>query len=388
MNQEQRDREKAIKAYLRGEPVSQIAVRLKRSRRWVYQWIGRYENRDAEGAWAEERSRRPRSNPRQVPAATVEAVKLVRQRREQEGLFRGAQAIHWELEELAYAPLPSLRTISRVLNREGLVKRRTGRYEAKGKKYPRLIFEAANDVHQTDFVGPCYLRGPVRFYSLNSVDLATGRCAVTPLGNKAAQSTINAMWANWQRLGIPRHQQVDNEMVFYGSPQHPRGMGCLIRLCLREGVEPWFIPLGQPWYNGVVEKFNDIYQQALLDRIKMTRMEELEQESLHFEQKHNRSYRYSKLQGRTPLQALGNPTLRLLRSPEPPQHPLPKPVQGRYHLVRYIRSNGTLDIFSEKFKAPPEAQQEYVIATVDVERQKLSVILDGTPIDEHDYALR
>jgi hypothetical protein len=52
-----------------------------------------------------------------------------------------------------------------------------------------------------DFVGPCYLNGPVRFYSLNSVDLTTGRCAVTPTLAKAGQHTIDAIWSNWCRLG-------------------------------------------------------------------------------------------------------------------------------------------------------------------------------------------
>ena len=41
-------------------------------------------------------------------------------------------------------------------------------------------------------LGPCYLSGPLRFYGMNSVDLATGRCAVTPVFNKAAQSAIDS----------------------------------------------------------------------------------------------------------------------------------------------------------------------------------------------------
>ncbi len=72
----------------------------------------------------------------------------------------------------------------------------------------------------------------------------------------------------------------------------------------------------------------------------------------------------------------------------PPKHPLPKPEQGRYHLIRFIRSDGRLDIFGEKFMVPPETIYEYVRATVDVENQRLRIYLDGTLIDEHDYRLR
>ena len=305
-----------------------------------------------------------------------------------QGLFCGAQAISWELEALRVSPLPSLRTISRILRREGLTHRRTGRYEAKGKAYPKLVAEHPNDVHQSDYVGPCYLSGPLRFYSINSVDLATGRCAVSPVFNKTAQSAIDAIWSNWWRLGMPKHQQVDNEMVFYGCQNNPRGMGFLIRLCLAQGVEPWFIPLAEPWRNGVVEKFNDHYRGGLLRRLTLKDMDELRYESLLFEQKHNTRYRYTKLQGRTPQMALGPVRIRRPESPLAPRHPLPKPSSGLYHLVRFIRSDGLLDIFSEKFRLPSEAVYEYVIATVDVARQRLSVVMNGVTIDERDYWLR
>jgi len=232
------------------------------------------------------------------------------------------------------------------------------------------------------------LSGPLRFYSMNSVDIATGRCAVTPVFNKAAQSAIDAIWSNWWRLGIPQNQQVDNELVFYGSHRHPRGMGCLIRLCLAHDVELWFIPLAEPWRNGVVEKFNDHYRGGFLRRVMMQGAEELYRESLAFEAKHNTRYRYTKLQGKTPQMALGRALIRLPESPTAPKHPLPKPETGRYHLVRFIRGDAVLDVFGEKFKLPPEAVYEYVIATIDVARQKLSIAMDEVIIDERDYWLR
>ncbi len=149
-------------------------------------------------------------------------------------------------------------------------------------------------MHQTDFVGPCYLHGPVRFYSLNSVDVTTGRCAVlmlrypqttpvTPALAKAGQHTIDAIWS-----------QVDNEPVFYDSRRHPRGMGSLIRLCLAYEVEPWFIPLAEPWRNGVVEKFNDHYRGGFLRKVAMSGAAELGPQSLLFEQKENAAGRVSK----------------------------------------------------------------------------------------------
>jgi len=93
-------------------------------------------------------------------------------------------------------------------------------------------------------------------------------------------------------MGIPENLQVDNELVFYGSPTHPRGMGPLIRLCLRYGVKLWFIPPSEPWWNGVVEKFNDHYQQKFLDKVTMSSMPQLRQESRAFEHRHNLKDKY------------------------------------------------------------------------------------------------
>lgn len=387
---QRRDRELAVERYLKGERLSTIAGSLGYSRRWVYKWVARYHLSEAAAEWYEEQSRCPHSNPRQVSSEIVAAVKLARLHLYNQGLFCGAQAITWELEDLGVSPRPSLRTVNRILDREGLTHRRTGRYEPKGKKYPQLPSERVNQVHQTDFVGPCYLNGPVRFYSLNSVDLTTGRCAVTPALAKAGQHTIDAIWSHWCRLGIPEHQQVDNEPVFYGSRRHPRGMGSLIRLCLANGVEPWFIPMAEPWRNGVVEKFNDHYRGGFLRKIAMKGADELSPQSLLFEQKHNSRYRYSKLKGKTPL-AVFQQSRDLIRFPDSdtaPRHPLPKPAAGRYHVVRFIRSDARLDVFGEQFSLPAEAAYEYVIATIDVTRQKLLVKIDQLPVAEYEYRLR
>ena len=88
-------------------------------------------------------------------------------------LFCGAQAILWELEDLGVSPLPSLRTINRILERNDLTHRRTGKYEPKGTPYPKLPALLPNQTHQMDLVGPCYLTGPIRFYGLNAIDTAT-----------------------------------------------------------------------------------------------------------------------------------------------------------------------------------------------------------------------
>ena len=71
-----------------------------------------------------------------------------------------------------------------------------------------------------------------------------------------------------------------------------------------------------------------------------------------------------------------------------PKHPLDKPEEGSYHLVRFIRSDCKLNIFGEMFRVPPQTQYEYVVATVDVKEQKLKLFLDTIQVEEYKYQLR
>jgi putative transposase len=80
-----------------------------------------------------------------------------------------------------------------------------------------------------------------------------------------------------------------------------------------------------------------------------------------------------------------------LRFPEEeviPHRFLKKPENGRYHLVRLIRSDSKLNIFGELFPVAPHLIYEYVVATIDVIDQKLKLFLDKTQVDEFIYKLR
>jgi len=382
------DRASAVQRYIAGEDVESICSSLGRSRRWLYKWLARHIPDDS--TWYEELSRRPLISPNRTPAEIEQIVELVRSSLYNKDLFCGGQAIRWEMEDMNVQPLPSTRTIERILCRRELTHRRTGRYTPKGKKYPTLPARFPNQTHQLDLVGPCYLKGPIRFYGLNAIDIAINRCGIEPMPSKAAQSILDAVYAVWLRMGLPENLQVDNEIAFFGCPAYPRGMGPLIRLCLNYGVQLWFIPPSEPWWNGVVEKFNDHYQQKFLDKIIMSSMPQLRQESLAFEHRHNSTYRYSKLKGKTPLKAFVAMEKKLVfpSKSNTPKHPLDKPEEGYYHLVRFIRSECRLDIFGEMFPAPPETQYEYVVATVDVKEQKLKLFRDTVQVEEYNYQLR
>lgn len=62
-------------------------------------------------------------------AEIEEIVKMVRLSLYNQAMFCGAQAIRQQLDKEGVRPLPSLRTINRILRRHGLTYGRTGHYE-------------------------------------------------------------------------------------------------------------------------------------------------------------------------------------------------------------------------------------------------------------------
>src|SRR6185369_8146773 len=67
-------------------------------------------------------------------------------------------------------------------------------------------------------------------------------------------------------LGLPDQVQLDNARELAGWGPNARTLSRVIRLCLRFGVGPVFIPPGEPQFNGSVENFNGWFQPLLFDR--------------------------------------------------------------------------------------------------------------------------
>ena len=130
-----RERQVAMERYRKGQTPAAICLSLGRARAWFYKWLKR--SQEGEAQWFQDRSRRPKDSPRRTGASLEQQVVDVRVQLDAEGVFCGDQAILWRLEEMGFCPVPSLRTISRILARQGLVHRPKGRFEPKGKKYPR-----------------------------------------------------------------------------------------------------------------------------------------------------------------------------------------------------------------------------------------------------------
>jgi transposase-like protein len=107
-------RHQALAKYLAGDKVEDICRHLACSKSWLYKWRSRYDATKA--TWAQERSTRPKSHPTQTPAHVAQAVVALHQTLRHNGTG-GAAAIIQALSQHGIEPLPSQRTIYRILRR-------------------------------------------------------------------------------------------------------------------------------------------------------------------------------------------------------------------------------------------------------------------------------
>ena len=64
------------------------------------------------------------------------------------------------------------------------------------------------------------------------------------------------------------------------------------------------------------------------------------------------------------------------------------PAASDSETFEWGKSSGDMDISGEKFPVPPEVVYEYLRATIDVGKQRLSLFLDNKKIDEQPYRMR
>ena len=108
-------RHQALDRYLADDKVEDICRHLACSKSWLYKWRKRYDAHNA--AWAQERPKRPKSHPTQTPENVERAVVSLRLTLLHNGTGGGAAAIIQMLTQQGIEPVPSRRTIDRILHR-------------------------------------------------------------------------------------------------------------------------------------------------------------------------------------------------------------------------------------------------------------------------------
>jgi putative transposase len=368
----------AIRRVTQGENVSDVCVDVGRSRPWYYKWRQRYRERGREGLEDQRGGHTP-------PQRTVERIRdlileirdrLVRQAEAgTHHLGIGADQIGWELEDLGLTP-PSRRTIYRILNAGGRIARDAG---PRGYR-PRPSARCANDVHQLD-LWPRVLEGGTFLFLLHLVDVASWYPCGAVSADKCTDSIIAFLLASWQRLGVPRVLQMDNEMSFTGGRWAYR-LGRLARLTLLLGGEVWFNPFHMPKCNAYVERFHGLCDQFFWSRHRFSDPTDVACHYPAFLETFRERYRAERLAHQTPADARQTlPDNRVGTLPEglawTPGRSVPL-VAGRVHCVRQTDRYGRLEVLRRHFALGSQYRHAYIRATLTVAEQQVAFYYQET----------
>lgn len=363
----------AVTMFSQGVSVTEVAKRLGKSRQWVYKWIERSST--GEPGWSNSQSNKPQrianKTRKDIESAVIRTRRMLEADPHRES---GAYPIMHELRRQGIEP-PSVATVNRILSKHGLTKSKPV-YVKSGIDYP----EEPLNMQLMDLIGPRYLRGGERFYLLDIISNDTRHAGVFPILSKSAEDITNSIVSFWKSHSVPDFLQLDNELSFKGSNRHPRGLGLLMRTALELNVTPRFIPVAEPWRNGVIERFNQKVEKTLLTQ-EHRDFDDLMRHSAEFVEVHNREHHYSTMSHRTPAEMNLASCL--------PINPLRKdytvkerPEIDSWNLneitfIRLVRSDCIIKVLNTSIEVIPELMHTYVEATVCINDHSLQIRQDG-----------
>src|SRR5512141_2594575 len=392
MKTELKVRQQAIALYLQGWNKSEIARKVQRSRRWVYRWISRYELQ-APAKSLQDHSRAPKhirwAYPEQIKRMAIQ-IRMEREcgkRAKYQYALVSAQAIYYEMQELGILPLPTPDTIHLWLKQAGRIRERTAR-KPPNPTYPVLACRAVNDVQELDFKGPLYLQDHSHKYYLVALrDKWSKKTALCALANKSMDAILDFLVSAWQRMGCPKRLKMDNCLDFRGSNRHPRSPSKLMRVCLDLGVEPVFIPIREPWRNGVVENLNGLLDRFLFRLQTFETEKQLHNATQRLETVINTTHRLPALEGKTPQEFADSATLRYPPANYDWRTRNLQLVKGKVTFIRFVRKSGRITVTAnDKFLIGEKYKWQYVMAVVDVTKRKLNILWLGKHLKSFDYS--
>ena len=238
-----------------GVNFKQLCGRFGVSRKTGYKWLERY--RSGGVAALAERSRRPKSSPRQCAPAVAARVLEVRHAHPS----WGGRKLRRRLADLGCQPVPSASTCTEILRRAELL-------QPAAQVQPLQRFERAqpNELWQLDFKGDFATQGGGRCHPLTMLDdHSRFNLLLEALGGQTAALVQPALTAAFTRYGLPNAILCDN-----GAPWGNLGAGTghtlLTVWLLRLGIH---VCHGRPYHpqtQGKEERFHRTLKTELLSQ--------------------------------------------------------------------------------------------------------------------------
>ena len=363
-------RRRAIRLTLQGRSRQAILARIPRSPAWLSKWLRRFDELGWQGLRSRSRARLHHSA--RYSEHTRHLVVAMRHRLlKRRVALSGPQAIQDELRQAdLLRRVPSLATIKRILHDAHLIHQP---HPPKRGYFPQPTPTSTYVLHAMDWTAR-YLRGGAKLFVFHTVDVQTRALAQTLHTDKRGATVQAHALQAWQQIGLPDGLQLDNDAAFNGGYKVPRVFGAFVRLCLYVGIEPIFLPVGEPKRNRVVERLHGLWSQTFWRTHRFDNLAEVRRAAPQFVRFYTQRYHPPALQGATPGQAEAQVTRRQLTAEEVALLPGELPLTaGRVHFLRLVTAQGQITLLNESWAVGKRLAGQYVWATISTTRRRLQI---------------
>ena len=238
--------------------ISQLCVKYGISRKTGYKWI----NRAAKSLPLCDQSRRPHQQPSKT---AIELEQKIVQMRMNHPAW-GGKTIRAALESAGVEGLPSAKTCSNILKRNGLI---DPAESLKHTAFQRFEKEHCNEMWQTDFKGDFLLGNGTRCYPLTILD-DHSRFSIRIEPKTSASGVVDSFILAFQEFGLPNSILSDNGAQFAGAH---RGLSQFERFLMDLDILPIHGRPIHPQTQGKIERFHRTLKAEAL-RVTPANMEE------------------------------------------------------------------------------------------------------------------
>lgn len=310
-----------------GETVADVCRRYGISRDTYYRYRRRYLAEGVKGL--EDRSRKPKSSPSQIPAEVE--LRIVEMRTAHPRW--GARRIRAELEREGIAA-PAVSTVHQALRRNGLVAVQPRR---KAKADTRFEREISNDLWQIDATRVVLADNGVAWV----VDMIDDHSRYLLAVLAAERATTDLAWDVFEiaasRYGLPRQVLSDNGLAFTGRLH---GVEVAFETNLKDlGVELVNASPYHPQTLGKLERFHRTLKEWLTDEGPAQDLDHLQELLDGFRFHYNRQRPHQGIDDHTPEERFNNQpkAVRIATTPQPGQPDYPP-----HSIIRKVTATGNI----------------------------------------------
>jgi transposase InsO family protein len=237
------------------KPIAQVCREFGISRKTAYKWIGRSRSEPQEPL--KDRSRRPRSGPRNKTSSELEQEILAVRAR----YGWGARKIRAYLMQEKELQLPSINTVQNILHRHGVLQR-----EAPPKPIQTYERSSPNQLWQIDFKGPLEVERR-RVCPLSILDDHSRFLLKVQVGPDLTMNTAwKFLWETFGEYGLPDAVLCDN--AFSNRAQNDVGISRFDSWLVRLRIRPIHGRPYHPQTQGKVERLHRTYEDEMLRHVR------------------------------------------------------------------------------------------------------------------------